>query len=92
MKEFPDTPHREELLYLSVKTYHKYAKESVADKQKERFGKTILAYNEFAVQYPESKLLPEAAMMKDKAKNELDALNARGDTQNQKRVKIQLDN
>jgi outer membrane protein assembly factor BamD len=92
LKDFPDTPHKEEILYLVVKSYHKYAKKSVYDKQKDRYNKTILAYNELASEYPNSKLLPEAAIMRDKAKAELEALNAGGDNKKMKRVKIQFDN
>jgi outer membrane protein assembly factor BamD len=74
LKEYPDTPHREEILYLGVKSYYRYAKESIAEKQKERYNKTIASYNDFAAQYPQSVYLREAKEMQEKSKLELDAI------------------
>lgn len=74
LKEFPDTPHKEEILFMIFKSYHKFAKESVEEKKKDRHIKAINAYNEFIVQYPESKFLAEATSLKEKSKNELDAM------------------
>jgi len=74
LKEFPDTPHKEDILFLIFKSYHKFAKESVEEKKKERHTKAINAYNEFIAQYPESKFLAEANTLKEKSKNELDAM------------------
>ncbi|MEI6455822.1 MAG: outer membrane protein assembly factor BamD [bacterium] len=74
LKEFPDTPHKEEILFMIFKSYHKFAKESVEERKKERHQKAILAYNEFVAQYPESKFLDEAATLKQKTRNELDAM------------------
>jgi outer membrane protein assembly factor BamD len=74
LKEYPDSPHKEEILFLVVKSYYRFAKQSVEEKQKDRHGKTLTAYNEFMAQYPESKFLAEAGEMKEKSKKELEAL------------------
>ena len=74
LKDFPDTPHKEEILFLIVKSYHRFAKESVEEKQKERHTKTIAAYNEFVAQYPESKFIAEAADLKERSRKELEAI------------------
>lgn len=74
LKEYPDSPHKEEILFLGVKSYYKYAKESVEGKQKDRHLKTVSAYNDFMAQYPESNFLDEAKNMKEKSKKELEAL------------------
>lgn len=74
LKDFPDTPHKEEILFMIFKSYHKFAKESVEFKKKERHLKAISAYNEFVAQYPESDFLAEANTLKEKSKNELNAM------------------
>lgn len=74
LKEFPDTPHKEEILFMIFKSYHKFARKSVEEKKKDRHIKAINAYNEFIAQYPESQFLAEAASLKEKSRNELDAL------------------
>lgn len=74
LKEFPDTPHKEEILFLIVKSYHKFAKESIFEKQKDRHTKTIAAYKDFIAQYPESKFIAEAADLKERSRKELESV------------------
>ncbi len=77
LKEYPETKDKEEILFLTIKSYYKYAKESIEDKKKDRHSKTLQAYNEFIQQYPESKFLLEANDLKARNQKELDALYAR---------------
>ncbi|MCX6305557.1 MAG: outer membrane protein assembly factor BamD [Bacteroidetes bacterium] len=74
LKDFPDTPHKEEVLFLIVKSYHKFAKESIFEKQKDRHTKAIAAYNEFVAQFPESKFIAEAADLKERSRKELESM------------------
>lgn len=74
LKEFPDTPHREEILFLIFKSYYKYAKESIDSKKKDRHSKALISYNEFVSQFPESEFLKEAIDLKERSKKELDAI------------------
>ncbi len=72
IKEYPDSPHREEIMYLIIKSYYKFAMESILEKQLDRFTKAITASNEFVAQYPESKLKSEAAGLKERSQKELE--------------------
>ncbi len=74
LKEFPDTPHKEEVLFLVVKSYYKYAIESIEEKQKDRHSKVVVAYNDFIAQYPASKFAGEAVDLKERSRKELEAL------------------
>ena len=74
LKDYPDTPHKEEVLFLVVKSYHKFAEESILEKQKDRHLKAIVAYNDFVALYPESKFISEAADLKEKSKKELELI------------------
>jgi len=77
LKEYPETKDKEEILFLTIKSYYKYAKESIEDKKKDRHSKTLQAYNEFISQYPESKFLNEANDLKARNQKELEALYTR---------------
>jgi outer membrane protein assembly factor BamD len=91
LKEYPDTPHKEEILFLVVKSYHKYAKESILEKQKDRHLKAIVAYNEFVAQFPESKFIAEAADLKEKSRLEIESTYTKDQQKiNQERVKFNL--
>lgn len=74
LKDFPESAHKEEILFLVVKSYHRYAKQSVDTKKRERFSRSIESYNEFIAQYPESKFLEEASDLSEKSKKELEAI------------------
>jgi len=74
LKEFPDSPHKEEILFLVVKSYYKYANQSIEEKQKDRHSNVVLAYNELVGQYPQSKFAVEAADLKEKSRKELEAM------------------
>ncbi|MFI3262116.1 MAG: outer membrane protein assembly factor BamD [Rikenellaceae bacterium] len=54
LKNYPDTPFREDILYQIVKSNYLYAKSSVHYKQRERYLNTIDAYYNFISEYPES--------------------------------------
>jgi outer membrane protein assembly factor BamD len=77
LKDFPDSPHREEVMFLIVKSYYSFAKESILEKQKERYAKVAASYNDFAAQFPTGKLTAEAADLKERSIIELAALNSK---------------
>lgn len=74
LKEFPETNRKEEILFFIFKSYHRFAKESIEEKKKDRHSKAINAYNEFISQYPESQFLSEAKDLKEKSRKELELI------------------
>ena len=77
LKEYPETRDKEEILFLVVKTYYKYAKASIEDKKKDRHSKAVEAFSDFQSQYPESEFLAEASDLKSRSQKELEAIYAR---------------
>lgn len=71
LKDYPETTHKEEIMMLIIRSYQKYARESVEDRKKDRYTKAIVAYTDFVQQFPQSKFLPEARDMKEKAEKEI---------------------
>lgn len=67
VKDFPDSKHREEQLFLIVKSAYLLADNSVPSKQKERFQKTIDEYYTFVGEFPNSEYSKEAKEMYDAA-------------------------
>ena len=75
LKDYTDSPHKEEILYLIFKSYYKYAKESIESKKKERYLKAVLAFNELITHYPNSQYLSEVTGLKTKTDKELETIN-----------------
>ena len=69
--DFPDTKHREEILYLIVKSSYLLAKNSVKEKKNERYQKTISEYFIFADAFPESDNIKEVKRYYEKSKKVL---------------------
>ncbi len=74
LKDYPETPHREEIMFLILKTYQKYAKESIESKKKERYTKAIYAYNDLLKEFPETRYKDDAKLVYDKCNQELQLL------------------
>ena len=76
LKDYPETPHREEIMFQILKTYQKYAKESIESKKKERYNRAILAYNDLLKEYPETRFMEEARVVYEKCNEEITKLDA----------------
>ena len=72
IKRYPDSNHREELLFLIVCSHYEFAKNSVALKQRQRYLDMQDAYYTFIEEYPESIYRKDADKMFDDAKTFLD--------------------
>jgi outer membrane protein assembly factor BamD len=53
VNEFPETPYKEELDYLTVKSHYLLAKGSIETKQEERYKTFMAEYNDYISQYPD---------------------------------------
>ncbi len=54
LKEYPETKHREELLFLKLESSYLYALNSYSDKQRERYQQTLDEYYSFIEEFPDS--------------------------------------
>jgi len=63
VKTFPESNHREEQLFLILKSAYLLADNSVPEKQKERFQATVDEYYTFAGAYPNSEYMKDAKKM-----------------------------
>ncbi|MEP1033676.1 outer membrane protein assembly factor BamD [Ekhidna sp.] len=59
-KDFPDSHYNEEVSYLQIETSFDYAKESIRNRQEERYKNTIEFYLTFLDKNPNSKFLKDA--------------------------------
>ncbi len=71
LKEYPSTAHREEIINYMVLTYYKYAQNSVAEKQRERYELALEKYNTLSYMYPESEYVKQLEPTVEKIKLEL---------------------
>ncbi len=75
LKLYPDTPHREDILYLIAVSNYKLAHNSIADKQGERYLNLLDSYYSFINEFPESKHRKELERYTKEAKDYLDKNN-----------------
>jgi len=75
VKSYPDTPYREEAMYLTIEANYIYASKSISYKQHERFTNTIAAYNDYAAKYPKGEYIKKAEHYKSSAKSFIDKIN-----------------
>ena len=75
LKVYPDTPYREDMLYLITVSNHRLAHNSVEDKQGERYLKVLDSYYSFINEFPESKHRKELERYIKEAKDYLDKNN-----------------
>ena len=61
LNNYPESASADVYKLQSIKSYYKFAKLSVADKQMERYEKVVSEFQDFTDRFPESKLLKEAA-------------------------------
>ncbi|ASZ14706.1 outer membrane protein assembly factor BamD [Chitinophaga pendula] len=74
MRNYPDSDRSDGYKYMAIKAYFNYARNSVRDKQKERFEQVLTEYLDFADHYPSSKMKPEAEKYYTLAQNNIKTL------------------
>ncbi|MBC5775431.1 outer membrane protein assembly factor BamD [Pontibacter sp. KCTC 32443] len=74
MREYPSSPFAEEAAYLKIESQYEYAKQSVADKQEDRYYEVVEFYQNFVDQYPESEFTRTAGQVYDNALAELERI------------------
>ena len=74
LKNYPNTKHREEILFDMATTYYDYAENSVTDKQRERYEACIEQCNTLSYLYPDSDKLREVQAISEKARKKLENL------------------
>ena len=80
LRKYPETPHREELMYLIVGSGYELAHNSVQRKQTDRYLSMLDSYYTFIAEFPESTHRKEVDRMAKEAKDYL-AKKQKNDTQ-----------
>lgn len=75
LKAYPDSNHREEIMYLTVVTSYKLADNSVESKQIDRYLSMLDSYYSYIEEYPDSEHRRELDRMAQHAKDFLDKNN-----------------
>ncbi|MDL2254917.1 outer membrane protein assembly factor BamD [Bacteroidales bacterium OttesenSCG-928-J16] len=65
IKTYPSSDYVEEASYYIMRSYYRFALNSIREKQLERFQKAFNAYTDFVAFYPESSYRKDAEKMKD---------------------------
>ena len=75
LKKYPDSSHREELMYYIVKSAYELAHNSIESKQTDRYLSMLDSYYSYLSEYPESKHLKELGRFAKEAKDFMDKNN-----------------
>ena len=75
-RSYPSSDFNEEAVFLKVEAQYNLAKESVAEKQRDRYYEAISFYQEFVDKFPKSKYLSTAEGYYDAAQTQLEKLRA----------------
>ena len=75
LKEYPESKHREEIMYLIVDASYRFASNSIASKQTDRYLAMLDSYLSFKEEYPESKYVKDLDRMAKHARDYLDRNN-----------------
>ena len=82
LKQFPDTPYREEILYLIAASQYRLAHNSIESKQAERYLNVLDSYYSLINEFPESKHRKELERYTKEAKDFLDKNNIANNNKN----------
>lgn len=74
LNNYPESIKADTYKYMVVKSYYKFAKLSIVEKQIERFEKVTIEYSDFADRFPDSKLLKDAENYSNLSKNNIKAI------------------
>lgn len=77
LERYPQTNHREILSYLILSSHYLFARNSVEEKQRQRYQDTQDAYYSFVAEFPDSKYRKEADKMQENAKKYLARFDAK---------------
>ena len=75
LRQYPESSHREELMYYIVKSGYELAHNSIESKQTDRYMSMLDSYYSYLSEYPDSKRLKELGRLAKEAKDYLDKNN-----------------
>lgn len=71
LNNYPESSKGDEYKLMVVKSYYRFAKLSIVEKQAERYEKVVSEYEDFADRYPDSPLLKEAESYSNLSQNHI---------------------
>lgn len=74
VKEFPNSPYKEEMMYLMIKASYTYATKSVEEKKFDRYTEAIDHYLNFVAYFQQSRWLKQAESYYESSRKELERL------------------
>jgi outer membrane protein assembly factor BamD len=74
INNYPESAKGDYYKLMVIKSYYKFAKNSIEEKQEERFEKVTTEYNDFVDRFPDSKYLKEAESYNNLSINNLKSL------------------
>ncbi|MVT10866.1 outer membrane protein assembly factor BamD [Chitinophaga tropicalis] len=89
MRNYPDSDLSDGYKYMAIKAYYQYAKNSIWERQKERYDEVVTEYLDFADHYPSSKLKGDAEKYYTLAQNNIKTIDSYSKPERSVRKKIE---
>lgn len=74
MRNYPDSDKSDNYKFMAIRAYYNYARNSIMERQKERYEQVLTEYMDFADHYPSSKLKADAEKYYTLAQNNIKTL------------------
>ena len=71
LDDYPDSPYRESIRFLLLKTWYLYAEKSISKRQRERYQSCVDEYYALVAEYPETEYLREAKKIFESASEKI---------------------
>jgi outer membrane protein assembly factor BamD len=71
LNDYPESSYREEVKYLLLQSHYQFAKNSIVDKQADRYKEALQSTESFIEEFPESQYIDEANTIKDDIKKNI---------------------
>jgi len=71
LRNYPESPNADLYQFMIMRAMYKYAKQSISDKQEERYASAINAYKELKDNYPQSKYIADADKIYETAEDKV---------------------
>ena len=82
IEKYPESTHKEDILYYLVKSHFELATNSIPSKKLDRMKNTLKSYRRFAAEFPDSKKMSEMEQIRTKTEKAINVLEGNESAEN----------
>ena len=74
LQNYPESPSADYYQYMTVRSFYNYARQSIKEKQEERYGSAASAFTDLKANYPNSQYMADAEKINNQVQNNINKL------------------